>query len=200
MTIRCTQEGAEANRDYCQAFCDKVGMQLVKEFDHSLEYMQSHKQFWKGTEIEGIISVYPNVDRRKLKGDDYLRIHKVVTNVSPLSLWKSMENGVVQDLELIPEEFRESVESMVVQLEDNYKWVHAEVSQDLLTVMQKVSLTDRRAVGMFIKENGDKIKHPSMIFPSIDEKESKIDSYVMKCIRPDGNKLMDTIFMEEKND
>jgi hypothetical protein len=53
---------------------------------------------------------------------------------------------------------------------------------------------------MFIKENGDKIKHPSMIFPSIDEKESKIDSYVMKCIRPDGNKLMDTIFMEEKND
>lgn len=56
---------------------------------------------------EGWVVKFDNGFRIKIKGDEYCRIHRLISNVTPLAIWESMMNG--DDLEAIkrdmPEEF-----------------------------------------------------------------------------------------------
>ena len=56
---------------------------------------------------EGFVLRFSNGHRLKIKGDEYCRIHRLVSNVSPLAIWDNMRSG--DDLDAIrrelPEEF-----------------------------------------------------------------------------------------------
>jgi RNA ligase len=58
-------------------------------------------------DAEGFVVRFASGYRVKIKGSEYLRIHRLVSRVTPLALWESLEQGT--DLEVmrreIPEEF-----------------------------------------------------------------------------------------------
>lgn len=68
---------------------------------------------------EGYVIRFKNGVRLKVKGDEYVRIHRLISRVTPLAVWESMLNGdnlddVKKDL---PEEMEKDFENMISILE-----------------------------------------------------------------------------------
>lgn len=75
---------------------------------------------------EGFVVMYPDGFRVKVKHDDYVRLHRLVTGVSTKTIWELLSLGkdVSEILEHVPDEF--------------YRWVKSEV-KDLQGQHQRIS-------------------------------------------------------------
>lgn len=137
---------------------------------------------------EGYVVRFSNGTRVKFKGDEYVKMHRIVTGISPLVLWESMCNGKVpKDLLIsIPEEFRSIYEDMSKDLERNYKLVKDEVENSFKSIYSLFG-NNRKEIGLFLAKND--ILYSKMIFPRLLEKYDKLDQMIMKEIRPKGNVL-----------
>ncbi len=132
-----------------------TGMPFTNEFKYTIEEMiELQKTLPK--EKEGFVVRYDNGLRVKIKGDEYMRIAKIIAHLSPIAFWDCMKNGVVQNeyLEQIPEEFKGQYENMIQTLEHQYKVVMLEVAKDI----EKLPTTNndkdsRKTIGLFLKEN-----------------------------------------------
>lgn len=139
---------------------------------------------------EGFVVRFKSGLRVKIKGNEYMKVHKMISNMSPISFWESMEKGVVNRdyLAQLPEEFKADFEPMVLQLEEHYKQVLCEIAIDFLKL--PATGTDKEAlkkIGLFVQSNNHGLKHPGAMFPWNLRKLDAVEKYVMKYIRPTGN-------------
>lgn len=152
----------------------------------------------KGTitkDKEGWVYRNENGFRVKVKGDEYLRIHKLISGISPLFLWDSMNKGNVSTdtIKDLPEEFKKEVLSIKGILENNYKLHKTDMLFEIDLMLKKIGLGNiedinyRKKLGLYLKDNN--VKHRSMFFPYLTKNNKVIDTYIMKKIRPKGNKL-----------
>ena len=141
---------------------------------------------------EGFVVRFESGLRVKIKGDEYMKIARMLSQMSPLSFWESMENGKVKKeyLQQLPEEFRKDYEPVVQKLEDLYEKVLFEIAteQTKLPVNAFIGKDDRKTLGLFLSGNHG-LKHPSAMFSVLLKQWDSVDSYVMKQIRPTGNVL-----------
>lgn len=54
---------------------------------------------------EGIVIKYGNILRLKMKTDEYVRIHRIVTNLTTKRVWEALSEGIKIERQNIPEEF-----------------------------------------------------------------------------------------------
>lgn len=153
------------------------------------------KQSELGKMEEGFVVRFPNGERAKFKSFEYLKVASIISNMTPLNFWKCMEYGKVRQeiLEEIPEEFRDQSDKIKNFLEDRYDQVAREIDSDFKYVMRSVgditeTPEDCKAVGLFLKDHGNKLAHPKAMFPCLYGKD--LDPYIMKSIRPSGNQVM----------
>lgn len=162
---------------------------LRKSYNYSIEEMiKLQKTLPK--DQEGFVIRFENGLRAKIKGEEYCRIHKIVTNLSPLSFWEVMKDGKVplEYVQQIPEEFNGQFEHMIKELEKSYIVIKKEVQEDFESLPTKEQTPEaRKEVGLYLKQYS--FLHESAMFPMLMKKESVIDSYIMKQIRPKGNTL-----------
>ena len=144
---------------------------------------------------EGFVVKFADGYRCKFKSAEYLKVARLLSEMTPLNFWKAMKNGIVQQeiLEEIPEEFEEEVERIKSNLENRYKEIDCEMKLDFIHAIKCIGgLGDiddvRRDLGIFIKKNSSELTHPSAMFPILLKKG--IDRYIMKTIRPVGNKIL----------
>ena len=71
---------------------------------------------------EGFIVKFSNGSRIKVKGDEYLRLHKIMTNISTTSVWEVMSNGESMDdyLKDVPDEFYSKIKLYEASLKYGY--------------------------------------------------------------------------------
>jgi RNA ligase len=64
---------------------------------------------------EGYVIRYENGDRLKLKGNEYVKIHHVISQLTPLGIWRVLKDRVnlSEICKLLPEEFLEDFTSIV---------------------------------------------------------------------------------------
>lgn len=137
---------------------------------------------------EGFVVCFDTGLRVKIKGDEYLKIHRVLLNMTPLSLWATMKDGKCDTaiLEQIPEEYRAEWEPIVKNLENGYKQVLKWIRIDLQEMAYDgVDITNNKEIGLFIKKYTHKLYHPLGIFPYVTN--CGLDKYIMKTLRPTGN-------------
>jgi RNA ligase len=90
------------------------GWEIVKKYDGVTDYNQI-KALIKD-DAEGMVArFYPSGFRMKVKGDEYFRLHKIVTNVSSRDIWEILKYGrsVEELLDHTPDEFDEWVRSEI---------------------------------------------------------------------------------------
>lgn len=79
---------------------------------------------------EGYVIKFKNGFRAKIKGDEYKRLHKIVTGVSSVAIWEVLSNGGTLDeyLERVPDEFFKWVKDIDAELRHEFNlWKgHAE--------------------------------------------------------------------------
>jgi RNA ligase len=102
-----------------------VGLKVVKKYDGISDYSVL-KSMVKNNE-EGFIVKFSNGDRMKIKGEEYLRLHKIMTQVSTTSIWEVLSNGddIESILKDVPDEFYKKVKTYMGEL--NYS--HYRISE-----------------------------------------------------------------------
>ena len=93
--------------------------------DSGFEVVMTYKTWGEGYDLlkeeiqkdrEGYVIKFKNGFRMKIKGEEYKRLHKILTNFSSKDIWELMRDGKPMDefLDRVPDEF--------------YKWVKQQVS------------------------------------------------------------------------
>lgn len=110
---------------------------------------------------EGFVLRFSNGLRLKVKGDEYCRIHRMISRVTPLALWESMQAG--DDMEAIrrelPEEFWPDFDAIIGVLRDQIASIVEAVKAEAEVV---AGLTDKE-VGLRLAEFPDDVRR--FIFP-----------------------------------
>lgn len=67
--------------------------------------------------------------RVKLKLDEYVRLHKILTNVSTTAIWETLRDGnsINEILDKVPDEFFKWVTNTVAELTEEFKWTRQRI-------------------------------------------------------------------------
>lgn len=170
-----------------------TGMPLVEGLLFTIDEMIELQKTLPKNE-EGFVVKYESGLRVKIKGQEYLRVHKLISHMTPLAFWNTMENGIVNVdyLEELPEEYRKEADNLVQQLEDKYMDTYNEAYNNFLNVAKKLKLNylnpnvdDKRVLGIYLKNK--KVPHSNVFFHFLNHNISGINKYVMSTIKPKGN-------------
>lgn len=140
----------------------------ITQFDELLANQDSSR--------EGFVVRFQSGQRVKIKFDEYKRLHKLLTGVSPKAIWEVLKSGddIGKVIERVPDEF--------------YQWVK-ETENDLRTAFTRIELSAREQM-RFGKCRKTLAKHytscayPSVMFAMLDGKEYR--DAIWKLIKPAG--------------
>lgn len=110
---------------------------------------------------EGFILRYDDGTRVKIKGAEYCRLHRMISNITPLAIWEMMWNQ--DDLEFVrkelPEEFLIDFDNIVHLLEMKIDATYGKV---VLYYKDTINLSDKE-LGLMLHSFDDDVK--TLIFP-----------------------------------
>ena len=97
-----------------------LGFKVVRKYDGINDY-SILKGMIKDDE-EGFVVKFSNGDRVKIKGEEYLKLHKLITSVSTTAIWEMMSEGrdVLELLKEVPDEFYNKIKMYVRDLKYTY--------------------------------------------------------------------------------
>jgi RNA ligase len=183
-----------------EAFAQKYHLKFTKTYDYTIDQMVEMQKTLPVTQ-EGFVVHYPNVYtttgmnglRVKIKGEEYLRMSKLLNSYSPISVWEALEHGNLPEKYLmnVPEEIRLEIVQYERILNEKYCALHNEIRKSMYlipkNVVPEVTPNYRKIVGLWLKQN--KHPYPSMVFPYILGREDAIEKFVLDSIRPTANVL-----------
>lgn len=139
-----TQSGAEKSLEEVN-FPNKV-----KAFDSKIPLKELNKEI-KDNE-EGYVVRFSNGERCKIKGDEYLRLHRIMTAISTTSIWECLKNGddILTLLKDVPDEFYNKVDEFVYQLETEYNLIDTQHK----LIYKKIYTEDKKQFALKAKEYG----------------------------------------------
>lgn len=117
-----TKSGTEVSRKDLE---ELDGFELVQKYDFK-DYQNLKELNWPNK--EGFVVRFSNGHRCKIKFEDYVRLHRVITNFSSIDIWDALRNGdnLSYALENVPDEFDVWVKNKMVELRDKYYQVESE--------------------------------------------------------------------------
>ncbi len=181
-----TATGKECNYDEMAS----EGFVLVKKYDGIKDYSTLKSMI--ANDAEGYVIRFSNGDRMKIKGEEYLRLHKIMTNVSTTAVWEILSSGGDIDaiLKDVPDEFYKKIKSYVSTLNYGYYqyWNQLGKTYDYF----RFGKYGDKEVEPTKKEFAEYIKnhHPiakSIMFAMWDGKD--YDKIIWKALKPEYKKL-----------
>lgn len=137
---------------------------------------------------EGFVIYYPKADLRlKVKFEEYVRLHKIVTGLSVIGVWEYLQkNGVHADIrgiaESAPDEFYKWLEDTAGNIRNVFLEINNQAEEEFTEIMADLGTElDRAKWAQRIKE----MKYPAIGFAMLDKKDYK--PLIWKMIRPKGN-------------
>lgn len=119
----------------------------------------------------------------KLKQADYVELHRIVTNLSPKTIWEMLGNGktVAGICSDIPDEFHGYVEDIGNELLERASQIKFAALIDYNEVAMETGTTDRRAFALKAKTK----RNPALLFSMLDGKP--ITESIWKMVKPRGD-------------
>ena len=184
--------GEEYSRKQVEAWANQIDLPLVKLFDMTLEDCMTFKEEVKGK--EGFVIRLADGNRVKIKTNWYCSLAKILSHLSPISIWEAMQDGKVQDIYLskIPEEVLPIAQEYQVSLEKKY-WElrnRAMAECSAFITQTKAGHKDwevRKLVALNRNQLDKEIS--GAVFCILDNKLDALDKWVMQKIYPKGNQL-----------
>ena len=177
-------------KDYDITDWDEWGFDVVKKYDGINDYKQL-KEMVKNDQ-EGFVVKFSNGDRVKVKGVEYLRLHKIMTNVSTTGIWEYLKNGedVMELLKDVPDEFYTKIKNYVKELRYFFMSISEDAGKRFDGKMygkynDKEPITDRKEFAEWVSEQP---KHLSgILFRMFDRKD--YSEIIWNLIKPEFKKL-----------
>lgn len=151
---------------------------------------------------EGWVVRFKNGFRIKIKGSEYCRIHRIISNITPLAIFEVLKNE--DDIETIrkeiPEEFLSYYDNVMNELNIQFKEIKANFCMNAQYFIGK-SLKD---IGLYCNDKDKNINDvfKSLIFAYVKnncEFNKKMNDRIWDEIRPKNNNLTNGKTFEKRN-
>lgn len=158
-----------------EVFCTSHNFECVKKYDFN-DYTNIKNLDWDNS--EGFVVLFDNGDRCKIKFENYVRLHKIVTGTNSHHVWESMKNGESLDdlLTNVPDEFHKWLRGVMFELTSEFVSVKADAKKKFEDL--RIYLDNRALFANYAKQ----YKYPQLMFGLMDEKD--IDQMIWKIIKP----------------
>ncbi|MEL6560119.1 MAG: T4 RnlA family RNA ligase [Bacteroidota bacterium] len=150
----------------------EIGFPIVPKFDglNNIHQLKAEETFNK----EGFVIKFKSGYRLKVKFDEYQRVHRIVTNVSSITIWEYLKEGKSFEdiLERVPDEFFNWVRNKKKVLIGEYNTILAKAKADF-----KI-LNSRKETALYFQT----CQYPAVMFNLLDGKP--IEQTIWKMVRP----------------
>lgn len=175
----------ELSREEIKRESEILEIPLVKshKFNNINEIIKEMENW--NTLDEGFVIKFKNGFRVKIKSKKYLEVFKIIKGMTPLTIWNNMENGKVKKdfLEIVPEEFRDSLDIIVLELENQYEKTYNRFKN---TVNNLPAFSSYKDCAIYLKNTFNKEDfNPLMNL----YRGWSIEKIIMGKIKPKNNKL-----------
>jgi RNA ligase len=158
-------------------------LDVVKKYDGIFDYTTLKGMI--GNNEEGFVIRFSNGDRMKIKGEEYLRLHKIMTGVSTTSIWDVLSSGgnMEEVLKEVPDEFYDKIKEVVQDLVHKFESIQKNYLQHYLDITDKIVSTNKKAFA----EEAKKYTHPEILFAMLSGKD--VAPFIWKIVKPEWKKL-----------
>src|SRR3990167_1240073 len=197
--VLLTAFNRDGDWEYESEYADKValglGVRRPQVYDYTLDDIIGMRDTLPKYE-EGWVVRYANNFRIKVKWAEYLKMAKLISRLSPLAVWEVMDGDTLPDRFVMdyPEELRPGLEDIHARMVARRRQVRQEIMHDraLWPVPESEVLAQRRKqLGLWLKGNAGKLRHPSMVFPVLLGDDAMVEKYVRDATRPTANIIAD---------
>lgn len=151
---------------------ENIGFPVVEKY-HGIKDIMT----LKGLDVnnkEGFIIKYANNFRVKIKFEEYLRLHRIVTQVSNVNIWEYLKTNQPMEeiLERVPDEFFDWVKQTKGDLENQYSVIENQCKNDF-----KI-LESRKETALYFQT----FQYSGVLFAMLDNRD--YSEIIWKMIRP----------------
>ena len=120
LSMFSTISGKEMGYDTLLSISEESKMPVVKKYDGITDY-DTLKSTISGNQ-EGYVIRFKNGFRMKIKGEEYVRLHRILTGFSNVDIWEYLKDGKDLDelLDRVPDEFDLWVKNTVKDLNKQF--------------------------------------------------------------------------------
>lgn len=150
----------------------KKDFEIVKKYDGLNDYRNLKELIEK--DKEGFVVRFKSGFRMKVKGKEYLRLHKIVTGVSNILVWENLKENKSFDeiLDRVPDEFYTWVQKTKNELLNQYNSILEEANLNYKELGSR-----KETAEYFLKQ-----KYPAILFAMLDKKDPS--DMIWRIIRP----------------
>lgn len=145
-----------------------------------LETLEKWNAESKGEDSEGFVIRWEDGTRAKVKAEEYLRLHRILTGVTPRKIHEMLATnmGIDRLAEFVPDEFFQWMKAEAGKIEQAY----SDIEKECFAVLAQVDLdADRKTQAEFINSQ----PHPGIVFKMLDRKD--YSEQIWKMVRPAGD-------------
>jgi RNA ligase len=162
----------------------ETSMRAVEYFDVSdIKELLSHDK----NNFEGyVVRFYPSGFTMKVKLDEYVRLHRILTNVSNVSIWEALKNGdeLEEILQNVPDEFYDWVSKIISGLQEKYDEILSVVGGVHNHIVYNMKDSTRKEIALYLLENHKNLS--SILFSVLDGKD--YSKMIWDMVRPQYQK------------
>jgi len=129
---------------------------------------------------EGYVIRFKNGFRMKIKGDEYVRLHRILTNISNRDIWEYLKDNRPFDelLEKVPDEFNNWVKTTILDLQNQFDTIKTDVENQFKELIDKKEFAEK------IKDNPNR----SFLFKRLDSYSNQLNEMIWNSIYPSHSK------------
>lgn len=181
-----THSGIEMSYDAILAYSYIIP--IVSRYD-GLKDISKLKSIIKDDE-EGFVILFSNGERMKVKGEEYLRLHKVMTNLSTTAVWEVLSSGGSMESLLVdvPDEFYNKIKEYETKLRYQYYIIAETAGKYFDSYYENCdgNLPDKATYAKWVLTKDKYLRH--ILFKLYDNR-SDYSAYIWKLIKPKFEKL-----------
>lgn len=149
-----------------------IGFPIIKKYD-GLKDLQALKALAFDNK-EGFVVKFSNNFRLKVKFEEYVRIHRIITQVSSLTIWENLmaKQSFTEILERVPDEFYDWVKITKAKLEQEYTKI------ENIAKSEYKELATRKETALYFQT----CTYPKILFSMLDGKD--YSETIWRYIRP----------------
>jgi RNA ligase len=180
-------DGKEYPRAVVERWAEQIGLPIVRKFDMTIDDCIKTQKDVK--DREGYVIVLADGRRVKVKTDWYLALAKIMSGMSPISIWETMAEGKVQEslLAQLPDDLIPLANRYKETLEHQYALVRERLEKDGRKVVEQFK-GDRKQIGLHEAELGHGAFHAAFAILKNDQK--KLNKMTMSVIYPAANEFV----------
>ena len=158
-----------------------IGFPIVKKYDGLKDLHQLKALAFDNK--EGFVVRFSNNFRLKVKFEEYVRIHRIITQVSSITIWENLKAGdsFNEILERVPDEFYQWVEITKAALEKEYQLI------ENIAKSEYKELATRKKTALYFQT----CQYPKILFSMLDGKD--YSETIWSYIRPTYKRPFDVL-------